>query len=262
MSDSVRGRFYWYELLTTDVEAAKRFYAGVVGWGIERMPIGEHYVYDMWANREGALGGVAALEGSPGVKGAPPHWLAYAGTPDIEATVARAVELGATVHVPPMDIPGTGRLAVLTDPQGAAFAVYTPLGAIPESDPHAPGAFSWHELYTTDPEAAWAFYTDLFGWAKTGAMDLGPAGEYRMFGRPGGASIGGLMRRAPEMPSPSHWLYYVTVPDLDAALDRVRALGGQVVWGPHPVPGDDTIATCLDPQGAVFALYQRGGARA
>lgn len=262
MSDH-RGAFCWYELFTPDVEGAKAFYTQVVGWKVETADMG-HFQYPMFANAEGTLAGIVNPDAMPdGVgRNIPPHWLGYVATPDVDATTARAKELGATVLSAPMDIPGVGRFSVLADPQGAVFAAFAPNGEAPARTPHAPGSMGWHELYTTDLDAAWAFYSELFGWKKTGAVDMGPQmGEYRTFGRSADHSIGGIMKKPADLEAPPYWQYYTTVTDLGAALTRVRELGGQVLWGPMPVPGGDIVATCRDPQGAVFALYQQVGAQ-
>jgi hypothetical protein len=119
---------------------------------------------------------------------------------------------------------------------------------------------SWHELATTDREGAWAFYSDLFDWQKTDAMDLGEMGTYQMFGR-GAHPLGGLFDKPPQIPVPN-WLPYVLVPDVAAVLERVKAGGGQVLNGPMEVPGGDLIAQCMDPQGAPFAIHGRGAGHA
>ncbi|MDP2316054.1 MAG: VOC family protein [Pseudomonadota bacterium] len=257
MTDATRGRFFWYDLLTSDPAAARAFYTNVIGWSMQ--PWGPpEMAYCMVANGEGPLGGIAELgKDSASVPSAPPHWMAYVGTPDVDATIEQAEALGATVLVPATDIPEIGRFAVLADPQGAVFSPFTPVSTMPEMNAHTPGMFSWHELHTSDSDAGYSFYSTLFGWGQTGEMDMGPMGMYRMFGRTPDKSIGGIMAKNPAMPA-SAWTYYITVADLNGTLDRVRANGGQVVFGPDEVPGGDFIATCVDPQGATFAVYQRG----
>jgi predicted enzyme related to lactoylglutathione lyase len=251
MSDAgVRGRFVWYDLMTTDPAKAIEFYTQVTGWGTSvwegPMP------YTMWTNGGAPIGGVMKMP--PGVE-APPHWLAYIGTPDVDATVAQATGLGAKVHVQPTDIPSVGRFAVLADPQGAAFAVYSSSNPHAEDSPAKVGEVSWHELATVDYPAALRFYQTLFGWTAGAAMDMGPAGTYQMFAV-NGIDRGGIFNKPAEMPGPPAWGYYFRVADLDAALDRVKAAGGQVLNGPMEVPGGDTIAQCLDPQGGFFALHR------
>ncbi len=256
MSDAaVRGRFLWYELMTNDTDAAKRFYPPITGWGTTAWE-GSPVEYTMWTHAQGPVGGLADLAQDPASQGIPPHWLAYIGTPNVDATVARAQGLGGTLMVGPMDIPGVGRFAVMTDPQGVVFAPYTPEGPpSPQAEGPTPlGAFSWHELVTTDHEAAFRFYSELFGWNHTDTMDMGPMGTYQMYGH-GQKTLGGMFNKSSDMPAPPHWIYYVHVADMTAALDAVRAGGGQVLNGPHEVPGGDVVAQCMDPQGAMFALH-------
>jgi predicted enzyme related to lactoylglutathione lyase len=209
-------------------------------------------------NGETQVGGVMQLPDEAKQQGAPPHWLAYVAVPSVDDTLRQAERLGAKKLVGPMDIPTVGRIAVLQDPQGAVFAVYTPSGDAPGHDGvPAVGEFSWHELATSDYAAAFEFYTALYGWVKTEAMDMGPGGgTYQMFGRIPGRSIGGMSNKPADQPGPpASWLYYVTVPDVHAKVEQVKQLGGQVLNGPMEVPGGDFVAQCMDPQGAAFAIH-------
>jgi predicted enzyme related to lactoylglutathione lyase len=113
---------------------------------------------------------------------------------------------------------------------------------------------SWHELYTSDAEAALAFYTELFGWRRTESMDMGEMGKYHMFGR--GFPMGGMMKLMPQMEGvPPHWGFYFHVEDVHAGAERVKANGGKVLNGPMEVPGGDWIVNAMDPQGAGFSLH-------
>ena len=257
--NSTRGRFVWFDLMTTDPEAAKAFYTAVMGWGTQ---VWENpgTSYTMWTVGERPIGGVNKLPDEAVAGGARPHWLAYVTVPDVDATVARVQELGGKVKVPPTSIPTVGRYAVIADPQGALISPYTPdnLGPEPEGVPPV-GEFTWHELATTDPEAAFDFYHDLFGWEKTSAMDMGPAGVYQMYGR-NGATLGGIYKKTTE--GPPAWLHYARVADANAAVETVRQQGGQVLNGPMEVPGGDLIATILDPQGGPFAVHEKKSAQA
>jgi predicted enzyme related to lactoylglutathione lyase len=253
---TLRGRLVWHELMTTDPKAAEPFYAGVVGWSTAPFE-GIGMPYTMWMRGEMPEGGLMVLTEQERQAGVPPNWLMYVGTPDVDATAREAETLGGRVVVPPTDIPNVGRFAVIADPQGAVFAVHA--SANPSPAPDAPpqvGQFSWHELATSDSEAALAFYGRLFGWTLTRTEDLGALGPYRMFGD-GGFTFGGMFTMPPDMGVPPNWLLYVRVPDIQRAADEVRARGGQVLTGPHEVPGGDWVAKCLDPQGAAFALHQR-----
>jgi hypothetical protein len=194
--------------------------------------------------------------------GAPPNWLSYIETPDLDSTVDRAVKLGARILKPATQLPDVGRFAVIADPQGAVFAAFTP-GQPPQiNDPPKPGEISWHELATTDHAAALRFYQELFGWEKREAMDVGgPVGVYQIFGW-GGKQMGGIYNKPKEMPAPPHWLPYAMVPDVQKAAPAISGAGGKVLNGPMEVPGGDLIVVGQDPQGAAFALHSLAPAQA
>jgi predicted enzyme related to lactoylglutathione lyase len=254
--DLSRGHFVWHELQTTDPGAAKAFYTALIGWGThEYEGLGQPYSFLMQG--EMPLGGVMQLPPEAAAAGAPPNWMSYVTTPDVDATTARASKLGATVLVPPSDIPEMGRFSVLQDPQGAVLATWKAAGEIGgHGGPPNLGEFSWHELYSSDWEKAFAFYSDLFGWKKLTPMDMGPAGIYQLFGRTD-LPLGGMFTKPAEMPGPCCWMYYVLVPDVHQGAEKVKKLGGQVLNGPLEVPGGDWIVQCTDPQGAAFALHHR-----
>lgn len=255
-SEDARGRFVWHDLMTTDQDAAKAFYTAVVGWGTTTWD-SENGPYLMWTAGETAIGGVMRMPPEVAAAGQEPHWLAYVAVPDTDATTARAQELGAKIHVAPKDIPTVGRFAVLTDPQGVTFAVYTSANPVPpEKETESPGEFVWHELATTDYKAAFAFYSDLFGWEKTSEMDMGPQGSYFMYGLRG-RPYGGMYNKPPEQGPPA-WLHYARVEDVKSAAERIKEHGGQIANGPMDVPGGAIVAG-IDPQGGPFALHQLGG---
>jgi uncharacterized protein len=245
------GRFIWYELLTHDVDAAIRFYTNVVGWTTQLMPVGGE-PYHLWMQGDRMIGGVMKM---PGDAQAPPSWMGYIATPDIAKTVARAAELGATIYVPPTGIPGVGTFSVIADPQGAMFSAFQAV-EVPawRDNPPGTGDIAWNELATSDRNAARNFYADVFGWTMGQAHDMGPAGIYQLFSA-GGRELGGIYLKPAEMPGPPHWMYYIVVADINAAAERVKANGGQVILGPHEVPDGDLILMCMDPQGATFALH-------
>jgi predicted enzyme related to lactoylglutathione lyase len=252
-------QFIWYELATTDVEAAKVFYADVIGWKAEPFD-GANEPYTMWVTDGGPVGGLMLMPEAAKQQGAPPHWVGYVGVVNVDAAADKAVGLGATLIVPPTDIPNAGRFAVIFDPQMASLCLFQPLqDEKPMWDhPSKPGRISWHELTTTDPAGAWTFYENMFGWQKTEAMDMGDMGAYQMFSTTGDrVHSGGIMNMPPGAEFRSNWMYYIAVADLDHSLARVTALGGTVLSGPMEVPGGsgDRMAQCKDPQGAAFALH-------
>jgi predicted enzyme related to lactoylglutathione lyase len=255
MTDTTTGRFVWYELMTTDPQAAIPFYSDVVGWTTQAFGAGSDYT--MWAGSQGPLGGVMKLPEEAAKMGAPPHWMAHVQVPGVDATVAHARRLDAQVLVPPTEIPTVGRFAVIADPQGATISVFTPgENSMAQHDTAKPGEFSWNELATTDAEGGFRFYHELFGWERLLDHDMGPMGTYVIFGHHG-RQLGGMFTKPKDMPAPSSWLYYVQIGDLDAALERAKKGGARVLNGPMEVPGGARIVQLLDPQGAAFALHEQ-----
>lgn len=251
-----RGRFVWYELVTTDPAGAQEFYSDVVGWGTAPFE-GAEIPYTMWMKGETPVGGLMETPAEARQRGVPPHWMGYVAVPDVDATAARAEELGGEIILGPQDIPNVGRFVIIKDPQGAVISAYRSAQdmATEDTEPEI-GDVSWHELATTDHEAAFEFYSDLFGWEKDQAMDMGEAGVYQMYGR-AGRMLGGMYNKTADQPFPPHWLYYIRVGDLDATVKKVQNKGGKIIVEPMEVPGGSRIAVGIDPQGAAFALHQR-----
>ncbi len=253
MSDS-QGKFCWYELMTNDTEAAGAFYKAVMGWNL--VDSGHpSMTYTLIKVGEQGVGGMMVLPEAAAKGGARPGWMGYIWVRDLEAAVASLKAAGGSIHRPIDTIPGVGRFAVVSDPQGAAFILFRDFGdqQAPPVTPGTPGHTGWHELQATDPAAALAFYSKEYGWTKGEGFDMGgPVGIYQLFAT-GNMPNGGMMKTMPEAPGP-FWLYYFNVEAIDAALARVKTAGGQVLMGPNEVPGGSWIAQCLDPQGAMFAL--------
>lgn len=251
---SSHGKFVWYELMTTDAAAAEAFYIGVIGWSAKDAGMPDK-PYTILAAGEVPVGGLMELPESASSAGARPGWIGYVAVDDVDANATLAAKAGGTVRYAPGDIPGVGRFAVIDDPQGAVFALFKGLCEEPPEQPATPGVpghSGWRELHAADREAAFGFYSGLFGWTKADQMDMGPMGIYQLFAR-NGETQGGMMA-GPEGGPPPFWLYYFHVESIAAAAERVQANGGQVINGPMEVPGGPWIIQCLDPQGAMFAL--------
>jgi predicted enzyme related to lactoylglutathione lyase len=251
----VLGRPVWYELMTTDIGAAEKFYRNVVGWTSAPFE-GSPDPYTVF-NRSGKVG-VAGLMKRPDGMNMPPFWSMYVAVPKLDDAVAHITRLGGSELSPAIDVPTVGRLQMMKDPQGAAFYIMQPASSEerPEGAPEV-GEASWHELMTTDAPAALRFYSEVFGWEPSEAMDMGPMGKYHMFNRPHGM-IGGMMNKPPEMANvPPHWMIYFRVPDINAAVERITANGGQILNGPMEVPGGDWVVNAMDPQGAAFSLHAK-----
>jgi predicted enzyme related to lactoylglutathione lyase len=250
------GRFVWQRLVTTDAEAASRFYADLFGWEI--LP-----------SDQGAFGTVllASVNGTPfahiaqaGDPDLTSHWLpsiTIAGAP--EAAADRAMSAGGSVIQPPYDLP-VGRAVQLADPDGARFVTvhYADPTLIPDSElenwPPPAGHISWYAIGGSNPVDTATFYVAVIGYdeVETAAteepahMTLESGGEMRA----GVFSTGGVL--------PPQWLIYVVVPDITAARERVIALGGQVATPVITIPGLGMIGGAADPTGALVFLHQPG----
>jgi uncharacterized protein len=235
------GTFSWAELVTSDADAAKAFYTEIFGWDYDDAPIPGGSVYSM-ALRDGTR--VAALYGS-GEQ--PPHWNCYVTVASVDETAAKATEAGASVLAEPFDVMDAGRMAVFADPTGAALAVWEPRESIGAELVNVCGALTWNDLVTPDPDTAADFYGRLFGWTTE---ELPNAGGYRVI-RNGGRTNGGIQ---PTDGGPAAWVPYFGHDDVDALIEEVPKLGGQLMEGPIRMSQGST-AVFADPQGAVFSAW-------
>lgn len=254
-TDYVPGSPCWAEVPSPDVDASAEFYARLFGWEVET-PSPEAGGYRNF-RLDGAL--VGAL--SPMMaQGQPIAWSLYFTTPDVDATVGAALDLGATVHVDPMEVMDLGRMAYLSDPQGGTVPLWQPRGFTGAEVVDTPGSLMWTELWTPSAEGAKDFYGALFGW-EFNDISLGagqvystirPAeqGEDRYFGGIMGVSAENLEQTG----GAADWHPVFHVADCDAAVAEVRAAGGQVYMGPEDTPGVGRLAACADPFFAGFIL--------
>jgi predicted enzyme related to lactoylglutathione lyase len=245
--------FCWYELVTTNPRAATAFYESVIGWTAKEA--GQAGMdYTLLSAKEHMIAGLMAIDKEMEQRNVPPCWTGYVAVPDTDAYVKKVVAARGKLQRPAADIPGVGRFALVTDPYGAAFFLFTPMGENPQPPPAqgTPGHVGWHELYAEDLEPAFKFYSTLFGWTKSTAVDMGPMGTYQLFAI-NGEDKGGMMKKPPHVPVAT-WGYYFNVSALGAALARVTKGKGNVLNGPMQVPGGSWIAQCVDPQGAHFSL--------
>jgi len=246
------GSFVWYELITTDIECAKAFYPRVLGWGTQDVSM-PSMAYSLFTLGEASVSGLMGLPAGADKIGTKPRWIGYVAVDDVDVTAALINQLKGAVHVPPTNFYNFSRFAVVADPQAASFGLISWLRPVqlPKAEANVPGSIAWHELLAADREKALAFYGSLFGWQKAEAR-VGPRGTYQFFSA-GQQTIGGIVTKPRTVSMPS-WVYYFNVGDIDAAVQRVKIGGGQVLEGPIEVPGGSWIIQCLDPQGAIFAL--------
>jgi predicted enzyme related to lactoylglutathione lyase len=225
--------FFRYQLRTTDVEAARAFYARVLGY-------------------EDAS--VVPLHEQALARGARPHWLGFIDvTPrEVDATVAAFATRGAQPLGPKWINPEGLEAAVMRDPGGAVVALARP------PQPHQGGSahdIAWHLLNTPDVESAKANYTELFGWHFFEPLAVAEGVVHPFAWQPGAPSGGAFYDIAARPAVHPHWLFHFRTASLTAALEAVQSSGGTAL-GPLSLPNGATIAVCDDPQGAAFALVE------
>ena len=255
------GGFIWYELMTTDAEGAKAFYDAVVGWNVgEGSP--EFKGYRMIGRSDGKLaGGILPIDDEMAQHGTRTGWLGYIHVADVDQSVAAIEAAGGKTWMGATDIGSVGRVALVTDPQGAPFYVMKPNP--PAGDPNAQSdVFSptevqrcaWNELVTTDLEGARRFYPEQFGWTLGDIMPMGPMGDYQ-FVQQGGRVIGAMFAPPDRQPA---WRFCFRIENLDRSIAAIRSGGGEILFGPAEVPGGGMIVQATDPQGAFFMVIEGG----
>ena len=253
------GMFCWNDLATTDPEGAKTFYGPLCGWTFTDHDTPYGGIYSTAQLGSGDAAGLYAMPDEMRSQGIPPVWCSYVAVEDIDATAARAAELGGGLVDGPFDLPDVGRMAVIRDPQGAMFNLWQigrpHAGAARYDEAH--GTVCWNELATTDSTAAEVFYTALFGWTAQSMPMNGH--QYTSF-KVGDAYCGGMLQITEEWGDvPPHWLIYIAVDDCDAATEQAAGLGGNVMKPPFDIPTVGRMSVVADPQGAVFALLRYTG---
>lgn len=236
----------WVDLAVPDVDAARKFYAAVLGWTY--LDTGEDYGHYHMCQREGhSAAGLSALQNA----GQPTVWTTYLASDNVDSTAEKITGNGGKLLAEPFDVPQSGRLCIGLDPQGAVFGVWQSAGSVGAEIYNEPGSLVWNEAGVADPDAARQFYGAVFGYSYQPIEGAGPA--YTTFHRDGDplGSIGGL----DNMPAgtPPHWLAYFMVVDADAAVAAAVERGAEVPSEPFDTPYG-RIAVITDPQGATFGV--------
>lgn len=243
----------WVDVAVPDMEAGEAFYTSVFDWTASAGGGGESMPYTMFSVDGKLVAGMGPLSEGQIEAGQPPVWSCYIIVDDIDALHARAVELGATSLMPPMQILDSGKMSFLLDPTGAAIGFW-------QSGTHdgaeifnVPGAVTWNELATTDVDAARAFYTELLGW-EAAAMEMDGGSTYWTFSNAGRMN-GGTYDMTTVVPegTPPHWMTYFRVDDCDAVADRIREHGGSILNGPMDF-SMGRMAVAADLFGATFSI--------
>ena len=242
----------WFELSTTDEKGALEFYCALFEWVDDPQPMGENVVYHMQKLNGLEAAAIYQQQEEERNQRVPAHWNTYFTVTNVDEVVAKVEQAKGTVLFGPMDVFTAGRMTMLQDRQGAAFAIWQPQDHIGCRVKGEPGAIGWNELLTTDPKDATDFYGSLLGF-ESAAME-GPM-EYTML-KASGTDVAGVIQITKEMgPIPPNWMVYFGVANVDAACDKAVALGATLLTPGMDIPNVGRFATIQDPQGAVFSIF-------
>lgn len=246
------GTFSWVDLATSDQDAAKAFYADLMGWTYVDNPVEPGYAYSMAQLGGKDVAAIFTMRKEQASMGIPPHWQSYVTVAGADETAEKAKALGGNVLADPFDVMTAGRMSVIQDPGGAVLNVWEPKENVGAAIVNEPGAFCWNELLTKDVDGSKTFYGGLFGWT----FETNPMGDFEYTSiKNGDRPNAGLMEIQPDWgPIPPHWNVYLTVADCDAGTAKVESLGGKILEPPRDIPEVGRFSMVADPQGASFAL--------
>ena len=248
------GDFNWYDLMTHDLEASKRFYGGLFGWRSDDQPTEGREPYTLFSLDDETVAGGAQTSEEMRAAGVPTVWNVYVSVDELEPVLERVTARGGQIVFPPMDVFDHGRLAYVGDPEGATVALWQPKEHIGSGRVHEPGTVCWSELASRDLDGAERFYREVFGWETKDNPFAGPSG-YRVLTN-GGREIGGILGMTEEWGEmPAHWSVYFETAEIEDATRRIADLGGTVRHGPFDTPVGK-VAVCADDVGAHFYLMQ------
>lgn len=235
----------WVDLAVPDADAAREFYAAVLGWTY--LDTGEEYGHYLMCQRGGrCAAGLSALQNS----GQPTVWTTYLASDDVDSTAEKITGNGGKLLAEPFDVPGSGRLCIALDPQGAVFGVWQSAGSVGAEIYNEPGSLVWNEAEVADPDAGRQFYAAVFGYSYQPIEGADAAYTFHREGDPLG-SIAGLDTRPAG--TPPHWMAYFMVLDADAAVAAAVERGATVPNGAFDTPYG-RMAVITDPQGATFGI--------
>jgi predicted enzyme related to lactoylglutathione lyase len=244
----------WADCATTNLDDAERFYADIFGWASERMPGSNGSIYSLQRLDGAMVAGIYELTREMIDMGVPPHWGTYVEVDDVAETSLRTEEEGGKLIDGPFDEPDVGTIAIIQDPVGAFLRVWHSAPGQGGQVFNVPGAMTWNELNTKEPERAARFYEAVLGVTVETMSVPTPYTTLNVGGRP----VAGILRMTPEMGDfPPSWDVYFATDDVDATAERVSAAGGAVLKEPFDIAAETgRMAVLQDPQGAVFEVIK------
>ena len=241
---SLPGKVVWHDLLTPDLDKSRTFYAELFRWQFEEVSDG----YLLARNEGRPVAGLARLDAKQSIG----HWLPQVSVVDIGEAQNTTRTAGGEVVLKAFSLKGRGEVAVLKDPQGAAFGVLQSDHGDPEDRIPPVNTWLWNEIWTNNIAGATAYYEKLFGYGRKVAR-IGSV-SYDFFLRDGKPRVGLLAKPDPQIPNT--WLCYLRVNDVAAVTDKARALGGSVLMAPNAKVRNGSVAILADPSGAGFVVQE------
>lgn len=238
----------WLDLMTPDLERAKRFYGDLFGW--EYVDTGEAGGGYQLATKNGKQ--VAGIGPQQPDQPGPAVWTTYLWADDADDACARVTKAGGAVFMAPMDVPGAGRMAIAQDSTGAVFGIWQGREHRGAQLANEPGSFTWNENLNDDPTRARAFYEQVFGFEYDKFPDF--PGEYHTF-KVQGHQRGGIGAKPTGVPAgtPNFWNVYFSVADTDEAVAAVTRNGGRVLSPPQDT-SVGRMAVVADTAGTQFSV--------
>jgi predicted enzyme related to lactoylglutathione lyase len=241
---ALTGKVIWHDLVTPDLDAAERFYGELFGWQFETLSDD----YKLVSNRGELIGGMARLNSPQRAS----HWLPLVSVPDVDGAVSKTKAAGGAHLLRSFDLPKRGRVAVVKDPQGAAFGLVHSASGDPADHPARLNAWLWHEVWVEDPAGAAAFYQDLLGYQQS--VDEAFGKDYTYLSANGKPRVGIVEKASPEIGNT--WVAYVRVDDVNKTAAKAESLGGKVLMAPTQQVRDGSVAIIADPNGAGFVVQE------
>jgi predicted enzyme related to lactoylglutathione lyase len=250
-TEPLLGKVVWNDLITEDLDAARRFYGGLFGWTFETAKRGDREYALAKLGRVYVAGLVPVAARSDGAKLS--RWLPYVSVEDVDAALTRAVASGGNVAVGARDV-NLGRVGAITDPEHAVIGLARSRIGDPDEATTRPaaGKVAWHELLANDPQGAARFYHAVFGYDVRTIDRRG--GKYTLLARAGRECAGILTNPAAQWDP--IWLTYFGVDDPAAAASRAESLGGKVLVPVSLEIREGTMAVVEDPSGAILVLQK------
>lgn len=248
------GRFFWYELMTTDLERSVEFFASLLGGDVLRPDDGSTTLFLAPKDTESLQFAFIPIETEGGARS---HWIGYLAVDDVDRAVEVTREHGGELHALSDEdsdrLATDPRFAIVTDPTGAVLNLHEDVPVASSDDLPDLGRIAWLELLTNDRPRAAAYYRELVGWEIGAPHDRSDEGvAHALFDQ---ERSFGLLRDLPKgSPVAPHWTCFIRVPDLDKAISDAKALGGFIYEDAASVDGGRR-AIIFDPTGAPIGLW-------